>query len=342
MKNIIKILLLSISFIACKETSKPSNNQYVTIDVSENSIVKEKKDSIVGFDDMFISEKQEFTINVQRAYSIIGEHGTKITFPKFCFGDSVQEVFIELIECYDFTSMIKSGLSTLTGDNKLLETEGMVYLSATNKLGDSVFLNKSISLEIPTAKKKKNFHVFNGSLKNTGVIWNLSNSKIVDKKQDVVVVMLPVEGESITQEEPVIESYSERLYQFSSKKLGWINVDKYYQSTEQGILSIKTINHKPKTLYYILFDDFNILLQGRNNNNEIDLINGNQIPLHMNITIIAINKIIENKYSLGILSFKTDNTTHFFPKLDDTYSEQELDFELISKLGNNISSRSKK
>lgn len=113
--------------------------------------------------------KQAFDVkDVSRPFDIEGAKGFRVSFPELAFVDEegnpvLGEVEINMTEYTDNTEFAEAGLSTMTDDGKLLETGGMINLSA--KSGDkNVYLGKgkSVNIEIPGMKDKEGFQTFYG------------------------------------------------------------------------------------------------------------------------------------------------------------------------------------
>lgn len=132
-----------------------------------------------------VVESQYFKINGDENQVIEGENGTRIVIPKGAFTDSkgnkiTTEIQFELAEALSLEEMILSNLTT-TSDEKLLETDGMIYINATAN-GEPLKIDESnpIYIEIPTRNKKPNMKVYKG-IRDTIGNMNWTEPKELEK-----------------------------------------------------------------------------------------------------------------------------------------------------------------
>ena len=109
---------------------------------------KEKKDTV--FTNLVPTQKFEFKSN--KKYKILGKEGTILEFSKNCFKDYNGIVHVELIEAYNYYEMIINNLSTIDVAGNLLETKGMIYISATDTNKNELYLSKPIQITFKNGK----------------------------------------------------------------------------------------------------------------------------------------------------------------------------------------------
>jgi hypothetical protein len=120
-----------------------------------------------------------FTIDPGRDTTLIGLEGTQITIKARAFvdlasGKEVTEpVLVSLEEYYKRSDMVKANLTTTSGA-QLLETGGMLHLSATRN-GQKLVLKKELPLEIKfsgAGSEKEGMQLFSGKAgENHSVDW---------------------------------------------------------------------------------------------------------------------------------------------------------------------------
>ncbi|MFT5513752.1 MAG: hypothetical protein ACI8SE_002161 [Bacteroidia bacterium] len=114
-----------------------------------------------------IVPSQNFEIDTKGDNVIEGKNGTIVVIPKECFmnsnGETVSgKVKIELAEALSLDQMLFSNLTT-TANDKLLETDGMIYINASaNGEQLTVDNNNPIYIEIPTTKRKSGMMAYKG------------------------------------------------------------------------------------------------------------------------------------------------------------------------------------
>ena len=127
--------------------------------------------------------EQHFSINCKKDTLIVCTEGTKIFIPNNAFVDennkTVKSVEFSVKEYYSKGDIILAGLTT-KADKKMLESGGMVYLTATN--GESTCkldATKNVELSFPTKKSKSGMQVFNGEKKGNIIDWVLPKNSVM-------------------------------------------------------------------------------------------------------------------------------------------------------------------
>lgn len=332
MRKAILIILAFGFFVSCNQ-NETKETKPLTEEVSNQTEI--------DYYGTFESNSQFFNVRTDKKIEIKGEQGTVIVFPKGCFNTTEKEVKIELKECYSIADMIKNNLSTITSKNEILESDGMIYVNATTPNGDTLNLVKPIRIETVTRKKDSEMQIFHGK-KDRSIVWELSKSEIKAAKEENMDIgeEIKIEGDSIIKGKPIIgkpENYRDYVYSFITDRLGWINVDKY-NKTKRTEIEITLADKNEPALYYLVFDNFSILLSGIEKNGKIEFIGGNQLPKNETGVLIGLMRNPDDTYNFASVNINTAQKSHVFPKLKKI-NKQELDKILLEKFGKNIWSR---
>lgn len=131
-----------------------------------------------NFLEEFQTEKaQVFDLDTIAFKDITGKHGTKIFFDRALFDVKDNEkIQLELIELYDFKEILYHNIQTLTTDNKLLESSGVLKVTFTAN-GKEIKLKKGeLVIVYPPNGKLKNNDIFlskKDSLNN--ITWDITD-----------------------------------------------------------------------------------------------------------------------------------------------------------------------
>ena len=122
--------------------------------------------------------------------------GTDVNIPAnaFCHldGTPVTGGMVELTfkEAFDYSKMINEHLVTETIDQQLLETGGMIYISASLN-GEELRLQDGTSIELlfPEQKGKSGMELFLGAEENGNVAWTETGEQIksIEEKEDLFI-----------------------------------------------------------------------------------------------------------------------------------------------------------
>lgn len=331
MRKAILIILAFGLFVSCNQ-SETKDTEPLTEEVANTAEI--------DYYGAFESNSQFFNVRTDKKTEVKGEQGTRIVFPKGCFNTNEKEIKIELKECYSIPDMIKNNLSTITTKGEILESDGMIYINATTSNGDTLDLVKPIRVETVTRKKDSEMQIFNGK-KDKSIVWELSKSKIEEEKPiKTDIAKIEIAGDSIIKGQPIMgksEHYYDYVYSFISDRLGWINVDKY-NKTKRTEIEITLADKNEPALYYLVFDNFSILLSGLEKDGKIEFIGGNQLPKNETGVLIGLMRNPDDSYNFASININTAQKSHVFPKLKKV-TKQELDKTLTEKFGKNIWSR---
>ncbi len=118
-------------------------------------------------------EKQIFFVSTTKSGNIVGNEGTQLEFPAFCFvhsdGSKVKSdsVRVELREFYNCADMILNGLSTSTPDG-LIQTSGSIELRVFDRDKELKLANcKYVSAIFNGRKPNDGFTAFSGLIEQT-------------------------------------------------------------------------------------------------------------------------------------------------------------------------------
>ena len=105
-------------------------------------------------------------------------------------GATPKQVDLKLKEYYDLNLLIADKLTATTTDGRLLETGGMMNISATNEEGKELFLKKTMTVIFPgNENRKSDMQLYEGVEVNGEVKWKLAETpdyippKKLDKNQ---------------------------------------------------------------------------------------------------------------------------------------------------------------
>lgn len=231
---------------------------------------------------------QFFKISNDKGDTIKTKNGTRIIIKPNTFifndGQDVKEpIQIELKEVFDKSDMILNGLGTVS-DGRLLESFGMIHLSATSEgRGLGIIDNGSIAISIPNKRKGDNGELFYGSKTDSIVNW-----KYAGTTNDTIEVMTTytqtsdslfvkeatykyVDGERMFVSDSTYRLYGQfditmgmeyktpDFYHFDIRNLGWINCDRFIEITEKENLDIELKNYS-RPFGYMVFEDINSVM----------------------------------------------------------------------------------
>lgn len=195
--------------------------------------IKEQTLNTYDSPDSYLDSKkpaeQEFTIDSTGSGPITGKDGTKIWHGRTCLmypnGDSVAFPYVvKLVELYKPKDMIYYRMPTVAGGN-ILRTDGEIRLRAFKNNVELVLKPNPCftQIEMPNKAPLKDMKVFYGFEANARPDWT-------DKPASVGVV-----GKYDT-------AFTTTAYGYMAAigKLGWINCDKYANSSPASTLSFKS------------------------------------------------------------------------------------------------------
>jgi TonB family protein len=183
--------------------NKKESNQNVTdkVAIVEESGTKTTTDiSMSDVYKYFEKKPQVFSIRTDRDTTIICKEGTMIQISANSFisektGNSISgTVQLKVKEYYEISDMILANLTT-TSEGKILETRGMLHISATNNSENCILKPGSeIKTGFPYSGKKEDMDLFYGDVTNDLIDWKLANmtDDVVIQKDLTMITVAPV------------------------------------------------------------------------------------------------------------------------------------------------------
>jgi len=164
--NKIIILIISCTILSCIKEKK-INQEFGNIPLE----IKNAFESI--------NKSQKFEINPLQPNTIVGKNGTILIIPENSIVDqkgaiASKNIYIEIKENFTKSDFIASNLQTIHND-QILESLGMVFLSAKDANGNELKIKngKSIRLQIPQKRIKEDAKIFLGNRDEDGLInWD--------------------------------------------------------------------------------------------------------------------------------------------------------------------------
>ena len=115
--------------------------------------------------------RQTFVIKTGRDTSITCAGGTVLKFCANTFRTDAAAVTLEVQEVLSRSDMLGAGVSTRSTDGLLLESEGMIYLNATEPAGVGINPDCPVEIHLPAAFLNGNMVLFKGVEKNETIEW---------------------------------------------------------------------------------------------------------------------------------------------------------------------------
>jgi TonB family protein len=159
---------------------------------NQNSIIESRRVDIISYTKPRLEKKEcnrekefaYFNINPTRDTIIVCKEGTRLTYSANSLvyenTDKIANGKIELKvqEFYKKSEFVLNKLSTMTQDNQLLESGGMVHIEASES-GNKLVLakNKDLKIEFPFKNKKAGMQLFAGTETKNDVLWKLNETE---------------------------------------------------------------------------------------------------------------------------------------------------------------------
>jgi len=285
-----------------------------TIGCKERQEIKNRNQEIF---DYYHKEIQTFMLS-DKIETFVGKEGTKITIDpnslEIIGGKAISgNVEIQLIEYYQTEDIILANLST-SSDKNLIETGGMIKLSATANGQEVVVKNgKEFQIEFSSIEKK-GMEIFHGETKDGQINW-IPNSKLTQTDNASFFAFTQANNVNFFEQVDTVVSMAISIADsfvknniLNSSKFGWINCDRFLELDNLTIVKIKydTI-FKPSA--YLVFNEINSIMPCFYEKTYGKFIN---LPIGYEATLIAfcIDKektyfsskkiIIENEMELNI------------------------------------------
>jgi len=235
MKNqLTAILLLALITFSCKDQNKESNinleNQEpktittasctdtTRVNSSEDNlsinVLNENKKALADFFTKKAKKPQLFLIDNNKDTTIVCLEKTRIKIKANSFISSKSnrevsnKIMVSVKEYYKISDIVLGKLST-TSDGNLLETGGMLYISATSNQ-DKCNLKKgaTIEIEFPRTVEKQRMQLYTGNWSNNVINW-----KVQDNTTDLNQIFSKVD------QQPVFPGGVDKMHQFISRNI---------------------------------------------------------------------------------------------------------------------------
>ncbi len=279
---------------------------------------------------------QEFRISNKRGGVIYGENGTQVYFPPESFvATGCEDITICLQEYYEVSDMVKAGLTTMS-NGKLLVSEGMIYIQAVDACsGSEARLKKEVTIAMPALDGDKDTRYFRGRREDLMIDWQ-------EKEEDSFELMK--EGQMVEGTEPQQSEDDESegegeggiylensSFVFKTRKLDWINCDRYYEIKEPVDLIVEGDQLNSQTTILVVLKEDRSIIPGYLYADETAAM-FQPLPENKPITVIAMRSS-GSDYELAVVE---SNTSDGKVKINAfrSMSEGELSGELSSYLDN--------
>lgn len=274
---------------------------------------------------------QNFTFMHKNGGQIMASEGTIITIPVDAFHMSGCDEFqICLQEYYTTSDMLAAGLTTLS-DGKLLVSEGMIFVRAVNVCtGEEIRLKKDITIAMPANKGDKKTQFFSGKREDLIINWKereLEDFKLEKQGSEISSPAVNTgEGEELETEGVFLE---QAAFVFKTKRLEWINTDKYYEIKDPADLIVHSKELNSQTTLMVVLDKEKSIIPGFLYAGETTAM-FQPLPPKMGFTAIAI-RMIGVDYEMAIASGNTSDRKVELPAFK-RMSEKEMKAKLSSAL----------
>jgi len=222
--------------------------------------IKKVNDSLLIPNLETVSQKFDFFLDKDTI--LVGEQGTKLFLKLNTFSDTIKKVYIELKEVFSIHDMIANGLTTFTDDGNVLITQGMIYLSITADTGEEVNIQNPIRIDIPSENKDLEMLLYEGKRNENGnVVWINEPREFVKPKQKTEsIISVSLQPDTVIQEKSspiIINDYYDMVYSFSTRSMGWHNIDKPFYSSDFIECSLQSDDSF--FLNYVVYKDFTMI-----------------------------------------------------------------------------------
>ncbi|WP_107038639.1 OmpA family protein [Brumimicrobium mesophilum] len=315
--------------------SKGLNNRFHVFSKSESEVLNEglteiekannrRVEIILDYDtnnsiyETLDKDFQVYKISSQKDTLITCLEGTVLDIGKdvFALKNKSSDLIIKVKEYYNKSDFISANLTTLTNNNELLESRGMINIEAYQD-GEEIQLkeDKSLGIFFKDREVDDGTGIFIGSEDNNEVIWNQSWSGFTDissygwsvtyyeggdtikksqwwyEKIDTVTYKIRHTIQKGVEKYDTLNAESEMLMKdlmLSSSSLGWINCDRFYKSDGPKTDFVVEINEDFSPDISIVFSEINSVLpySYREDNKFIF----NNVPQGMKISIVGLYK----------------------------------------------------
>lgn len=239
------LILIVFAFCSCQKAQDESTNSLIL-----NS---------VGI--------QTFEILTTERSIVSGIEGTTLIFEPNSFIDKVGNIYngsvkIHLKEFRSLPNMLLEGLTT-SSNGKMLETQGMIFISATKPDSSELKLRKNVNFDIcfQIQKAQEEYELFYGEKIEKEINWQPAKSNSLGNSSDSFQARF-------TQADTTAHIDCMDRLMFSSSKLGWINCDRFIKIQNLSSLSLNG-NYSNNTIARLIFYNYRSILPAFNKDGKI-------------------------------------------------------------------------
>jgi hypothetical protein len=185
------VIICVLNLISCNNISTTKNtSEEILSTVSSDSIVPNTENIVDMYKNHRRKNTQKFAFINKKGFTYKGKGGIVLIFPPNVFDCNDQDsIKIDICEYSDLNSIVTSNLSTMS-NNKLLESNGMVYCKAYSNEKE-IALKKGKSFKCMFNKPKLNgFKLFEGEEINGLINWKNPISEITAKAAKVNTITI--------------------------------------------------------------------------------------------------------------------------------------------------------
>jgi hypothetical protein len=249
------------------------------------------------------SKIQKFDLDTLKSKIITGIKGTEIEFKRNKFEvENGEKITLILKEIYEFKELFFNNINTITSENELLESSGVIYLSFESK-GKKLKLkeNEFIKVKFPNSKLNENT-LFSAKIDSLNQFeW----TKLEEKKAITDTIKFTRDfGGGITIEQTLIDTVGYNLGEFHKidslnnsvflKAFNWINIDKLTETNENISLKVEIENNDFGILTtYVIYQNRKSFISNYHFNKELKLSN---VPIIKNQTFLIVLGYKNNQF----------------------------------------------
>ena len=301
----------------------------------------------ISFQQLISVRSDTIQIDNTRDTLIFGSKGTVLFFEKESFqlpdGTAPSgKISILLKECYSNSDIVRENLAT-TSDGKLLETKGMINVTAfSNTQALRLKKGEKFIIHFPkdSSDRKKQMNLFYGNANTSGAVnWKLDSELSRPVAPSSTLKRLDT-SDSLGNENynkkfskkykafknsaiTSINAAELNYYIFSSAKLGWINCDFFWEVPDEKIDYYVKTNPELKPNIKLVFKQAKSILAGALEGDKYVFKN---VPINQEIKIVAIT-FEGSKPVMAVIETKTGKQV--FNKLDyKPFSVSDLEKQL--------------
>ncbi|WP_430426276.1 hypothetical protein [Maribacter litoralis] len=256
-------------------------------------------------------ESQFFDLDTISLKEIEGKKGTKIYFLRESFDvDSTDKISLELKEFYTISDLIKNNIRTITQDNELLESSGVIYLNFT-KNGEELKLKDSTTIRVrfPISLSKQD-KIFNGKIDSISqmswseteayfMVLRFNKKYQIDMGYNVTLDSLPYYQELWRKQDSIYEETVESYNNIDKKvgaavsltNLGWINVDRFVEKPTTRDFLLTNSLEVEGIVMYVVYENLNSFTSYYPDDTKNIILT--DVPVLENTSLIAVG--IKNK-----------------------------------------------